>query len=146
MSESNQNTNALLIHLSAFSTYLIPFPFISILMPLILWKSLSKDNTFIDHHGKEAVNFNLSFLLYNIILGVASIVFVVSTIFKSINLQDSNNPDKIFELLFSTGGFIFVLIAFGVLALIKIILIIIATISASNGELYRYPMSLRFIK
>lgn len=146
MSQSNQNTNALLIHLSAFSNYLLFFPFISILLPLLLWKTMSKDNPFIDHHGKEAVNFNLSFLLYNILLVIASVLLTMTTIFKSINFNNDQSAEEIVNLLLSTGGLLFVIIAFGFLVLIKIILIIIAAVNASQGELYKYPLSIKFIK
>ena len=51
MNQESQNTNAMIIHLSALSSYFIPLG--SLLLPLILWQSFKKDNSYVDHHGKE---------------------------------------------------------------------------------------------
>ena len=51
MQHNNQNTNAFLIHISAFAGYL--FPLGSIITPLILWQTLKERSTFLDDHGKK---------------------------------------------------------------------------------------------
>ena len=58
---------AVFTHLSAFSVF-IGLP--SVVGPLIMWLIRKDQDPFADFHGKEAINFNLSFLLY----GIASIV------------------------------------------------------------------------
>lgn len=53
---------AMIIHLSAFSGYIIPFG--GLLGPLIIWLTKRNQHAFIEHHGKEAVNFCISLLIY----------------------------------------------------------------------------------
>lgn len=144
MTQESQNNNAMLIHLSALSSFFIPFG--NLILPIILWQSLKKDNSFVDHHGKEAVNFNLSFFLYNIIIGAILVATVLGTVFSAIKLGDIENPEGIGELLFSTGGLLFSLIILGTIGVIKLIIIIVAAIKAGQGGWYRYPLTIRFIK
>lgn len=142
---STQNNNAMLIHLSALSSYFIPFG--SLLLPIILWQAMKKDNEYVDFHGKESVNFNLSFFLYFIVLISIAIVGLIATISQATHLDQYNeNPSEIFGLLFSTSGFLIPILILGVFSLIKLIMVIVAGIKAGQGERYRYPMTIRFIK
>lgn len=51
---------AVLSHLSAFVMFLgIP----AVIGPVVAWV-LKKEDSYVDFHGKEAVNFNISFLIY----------------------------------------------------------------------------------
>jgi uncharacterized Tic20 family protein len=144
MNQESQNNNALIIHLSALSSFIIPFG--SLLLPIILWQALKKDNPYVDHHGKEAVNFNLSFFLYFVVLIGLFIASILGTITNAIKMDEMENSDKISELLFTSGGLIITIIVLSVIGIVKLILIIIATIKAGQGELYRYPLIIRFIK
>lgn len=142
---NTQNNNAMLIHLSALSSYFLPLG--SLLLPIILWQAMKKDNEYVDFHGKESVNFNLSFFLYFIILAIFIIVGVINTIVNAAQLdQNADNPQQILSFLFSTSGFIIPIVILIVMNIIKLILVIIAAIKSSQGEKYRYPMSIRFIK
>lgn len=128
MQHNNQNTNAFLIHISAFAGYL--FPLGSIITPLILWQTLKERSTFLDEHGKEAVNFNISFGLY---------IFIVSASFIPFLFGGHHGYGGLFGIL----GFASLA---GLIALIKIALIIIAAMKANKGELYHYPFTIKFIK
>ena len=144
--EKQNNNNAMLIHLSPLIKYVFPFPFVTIIMPLIFWQSLRKDDDFVDQHGKEAVNFNLSFLLYNFILTLITLGGFGAILYNSIKLEQFESDANVLHILFSTGGFVFLISLFLILGLIKVILMIIAAIKSSQGELYRYPLTIRFIK
>ncbi len=144
MITSQEKSNAMFIHLSAFASYLIPFG--SILAPLIVWQTTKKESQFIDTHGKESVNLNLSFLLYSIIAIVALLASILGTVFSGINAGNTENAADIIGILFSAGGFISVIVVLSLLGIVKIILIIIASIRANQGEYYKYPLSIRFIK
>lgn len=50
-------------HLSAFLTILLP-SFGQIIGPLVVWLLKREDSAFIDAHGKEALNFNISYFIY----------------------------------------------------------------------------------
>jgi uncharacterized Tic20 family protein len=131
MSYKNDYNNAFLLHLSAFFGYL--FPFGGVIAPLIFWEMKKKDSDFIDKNGKEAVNFNLSYLMYTFILGLSVLPFIFRSIFNELHHFD------LFGLI-SMGTII------GILSVVKFVLIIIAATKANQGEVYKYPLTIKFIK
>ncbi len=144
MSQETQNNKALFIHLSALSNLFIPLG--NLIFPIVLWQAFKKEGAFVDHHGKEAVNFNLSFFIYSIVIIIVFIASLLGVIFNSFQMNELNNPDQVFEILFSSGGILFSLFLLILLGIFKFILIILAAIKAGQGELYRYPLTIRFIK
>lgn len=62
------------IHLSGLCHYLLPIPGAGIVAPLILWSMKKEDSPYIDENGKEAVNFQISILIY---LAVAFLLCLV---------------------------------------------------------------------
>ncbi|WP_210330434.1 DUF4870 domain-containing protein [Aliikangiella sp. G2MR2-5] len=53
---------AMFCHFAAFAGFIFPV-LGSILAPLILWQMKKEESGFIDHHGKEAVNFQITMLI-----------------------------------------------------------------------------------
>ena len=49
---------------------------VSFLVPLIMWLIKKDDSPFIDHHGRQSLNFQLSILIYFVVSFVLIIVFV----------------------------------------------------------------------
>ncbi|WP_456421457.1 DUF4870 domain-containing protein [Lutibacter sp.] len=123
MITQNDKNYSSITHLSSFSGWF--FPFGNIIVPLVLWSAKKNESTYVDIHGKSAVNFQLSLLLYGFLL---TLLFV---------------PIVIFTLGL---GLIALIIGIIPAILLKIILIIIASIKASNGEFYKYPFTIEFIK
>lgn len=146
MRKNNDNTNAFLIHICGFGGYLYPFG--SILTPLIAWQALKNRSTFLDEQGKEAVNFNINFALYKLILSMFFVPFALSTFFRNIN----NNSDfEWFEFNFdldseSVFGFLSFGSVMGLMMIIRIVLIIMASLKVKEGENYKYPLTIKFIK
>src|SRR5690606_11835489 len=66
------------IHASTFSKYFIPFG--NFILPLVLWTANKKDCEFVDYNGKQALNFQISLLLYSILLGIISLPFLLGFI------------------------------------------------------------------
>lgn len=60
-------------HLSAFSGYIIPFG--NIIGPLVVWSMKKEEFPSVDTHGKESLNFQLSFTLYLFVAGI--MIFIV---------------------------------------------------------------------
>ena len=144
MKKNNENTNAFLIHISAFAGFM--FPFGNIITPLIAWQTLKDRSTFLDEQGKEAVNFNISYSLYIFILTMTFIPVVLGSIFR--NFDNFNNFNHI-NINFDSHNFfgVFGLASLaGILGLIKVALIIIAALKAKEGENYKYPFTIKFIK
>lgn len=144
MKQNNENTNAFLIHISAFAGFL--FPFGNIITPLIAWQTLKDRSTFLDEQGKEAVNFNISYTLYIFLLTLTFIPFALVSIFRNHNNSinfNHYNFDFDFDNIF---GFIGLGSITGLIYLIGIALVIIAAIKAREGENYKYPFTIKFIK
>lgn len=72
---TNDRTWAALCHASALLGVFFHFPG-HILGPLIVWLVKRGDSPVIDAHGKEAVNFQLSMLIYNIVAAVFCLILV----------------------------------------------------------------------
>ena len=72
--DKSTRQNAMVIHLSAFAGYVIPFG--SLLIPLILWLCWRNDDAYLDITGKEAVNFQLSMLIYYFVSLLLCIVLI----------------------------------------------------------------------
>ena len=143
MKQNNQNTNAFLIHISAFAGFL--FPFGHIITPLIAWQTLKERSPFLDKHGKEAVNFNLSYTLYSFILTLTFIPFAMGTFFRNFNHFDNFYIDFDFNTNIILGFIGFGTIT-GIIYLAGIALVIIASLKAKDGESYKYPFTIKFIK
>ena len=143
MKKNNQNTNAFLIHISAFAGFI--FPFGQIITPLIAWQTLKDRSPFLDEQGKEAINFNLSYTLYAFILSIALIPLFFRSFFTNFNSFNNFqlNLDLSINNLFSIMGLGSISV---ILYLVGISLIIIAALKAKEGESYKYPFTIKFIK
>ncbi|WP_445455223.1 DUF4870 domain-containing protein [Flavobacterium sp. HNIBRBA15423] len=151
METSNEKSIGALIHLSTLSQYLIPFG--NYLFPLLLWSSKKDKSTFIDYNGKQALNFQLSILLYSLIALVIAIptclYWFISIIEK---LEISENHVTIREIITTqniTGMVILGLVTIILVLFLKLsefFLIIYASFKSANGEHYNYPLTINFIK
>ena len=103
-----------LCHASALLGVFLHFPG-HVIPPLIVWLLKRDESPEIDAHGKEALNFQISMLIYNAIAAVFCLVLI---------------------------GFVIL----PVLWILNAVFVIIAAIKASDGELYRYPLTIRFIQ
>ena len=62
------------IHLSGFLGYLIPFG--NVIAPLVLWMLWRTGDVYVDDAGREAVNFQISVMIYGLISIVAMILII----------------------------------------------------------------------
>ena len=103
-----------LCHASALLGVFLHFPG-HLLGPLLVWLVKRGDSPEIDAHGKEALNFQISMLLYSLVAGVFCLILI---------------------------GFVFL----AILWVLNAVFVIIASIQASDGKFYRYPMTIRFLE
>ena len=103
----------MLTHLSALTGLFTVIG--SLAAPLIVWQIQKDKSAFVDYHGKEAVNFNITMA---IAAGVSFLLFLLLI------------------------GFVLVWLV----GAVWLIFTIVAAIKANNGEYYRYPVTIRFIK
>jgi uncharacterized protein len=149
MTATEKNTGTL-VHLSALSQFIIPFG--NFILPIVIWSSQKKESEFIDYNGKQAINFQLSLLLYNLVGFLAAGAFGLYYLFNVIKIKNLDQLDIEFENYANPQFWSLILIAciaIGIYIFSKItefILIIIASVKASNGEKYKYPLTINFLK
>jgi uncharacterized protein len=112
LTETERNWS-MLCHLSAFAGFF--FPFGGIIGPLICWLTRKDESDWVNINGRNALNFQLSILLYMVLA---------------------------IPLCFIIIGFPII----AVLSVLKVVCIIIASVKAPKGELFRYPLSIPFIQ
>ena len=109
--------------------------------------------------GKQALNFQISLLLYSIIIGIFTIPFFIGIIpeifhlgnFNFANLNEFNGLNFDFDFHpFQLGKLLWPLGIAGAaqlgLFLVNIVYTILATIRTSEGIEFKYPISIPFIK
>jgi len=111
--DSDAKTWGMICPVASFAGYVIPFG--NIVGPLIAWQIKKDGSAFVDHHGRESLNFQIT-------VTIAFFVFLLLC-------------------LVLVGFFLLAL-----LGIVDLVLVIVAAVRASNGEYYRYPLTIRLIK
>ncbi len=119
--EAQARTWNMLCHLSALAGF-IGIPFGNILGPLIVWQIKKNEIPSVDIHGKAALNFQITVLLATLIAGIGAVIG-----------------------MFICIGYLLIPVVI-LLVLCGLIFPIIAGVKANNGEDYKYPYSIEFIK
>lgn len=146
----NQQTTATLIHLSTFSKYF--FPFANYFVPLLIW-SFNKDKEFVDEHGRQAINFQLSILIYTLVIGLICLPFILifaTDFIALIQTIDQNSGNFSWNAIRNASGY-FLLFGLAILLFLSLFIfelyaVINASIHATRGKLYQYPLCIPFIK
>ncbi|MFD1615221.1 DUF4870 domain-containing protein [Gelatiniphilus marinus] len=148
MLDNHQKNIATFIHLSTFSRFIIPFG--NFIGPIVLWSVNKNKSEFIDAHGKQAINFQMSILLYAVILGTLTIPFFIFKIFSGLDFIDFNGFHNFHINIGKPSPLLYIGGALGALAVVGFILelvfIVIASLKARDGELYQYPLTINFLK
>jgi uncharacterized Tic20 family protein len=109
---------AILAHLSALLAALVALAFLG---PLVVLLVFGNRSGYVRHHAVEALNFQVTALL----LGIAAILATLLTF---------------------GFGLLIIIPAALVYGIFWLVVIIVAAVRASNGEWYRYPLSIRIVK
>ena len=107
---SDERTLALLAHVLG--------PVFGILAPLVIWLIKRTESPYVDHHGKEALNFQITVLLAATALSVVMCIPFVGLV-------------AIPPLL--------------ALGIANLVFSILAAVKANEGVTYRYPFTLRLV-
>jgi uncharacterized Tic20 family protein len=151
METTNEKNLATFTHLSTLSQYCIPFG--NYIFPIVIWSSKKDKSEFIDFHGKQVLNFQLSMFLYTLILGLIAVPIFLATVLSNISLNTLINDHHFIFNDFSIENISGIIIV-GVIALFILIslkvaeffLIIYASLKTANGERYKYPLTIPFLK
>ena len=71
---SDERMWGMLCHLSTFAGYLIPFG--NILGPLVIWLIKKDEYAFVEDQGKEALNFQISIMIYSLVSGILVLAII----------------------------------------------------------------------
>ncbi len=151
MLTTHQKNLAAFIHLSTFSKFFIPLG--NFILPLILWTMNKDKSDFVDEHGKQAINFQLSILLYAIaavIITIPIFLYVFAGSFPDEFFFNNHNVYIDGDDIHNASGFVILAILAAIIFItvfvIEIVLVITAMVKANNGEPYKYPLTIKFIK
>lgn len=117
----SNNQWTIILHLSGFLGLMFPLVG-NWAAPLVIWLLKKEGNPEMDRVGKEVLNFQISYTLYSLALGVIIAI-----------------------LMWILVGVLLLPVMF-VLWVLWIIFMILAAVKASNGEFYTYPMTIQFLK
>jgi hypothetical protein len=112
---------ALAAHLSALVAFVGVPPFLG---PLVVWLVKRSEDPFVEREAREALNFNLSVLLYAVVGGAAAVVLTIVT--------------------FGIGLVVLLPLA-AAAGVAWLVLVCVAGYQASRGGRYRYPLTIRFL-
>lgn len=147
-SPNQDKTVAALIHLSTFTQFF--FPFGNFIFPLIFWTAKKKD-PFVNEHGKQALNFQISLFLYAfflIMIGIAGAIIIglnmkfEGSFYINDHHQWIGNPLEAGPVIIYIMTMALLLLALFVLNLYAVVS---ATIKAGEGQLYKYPLTINFL-
>ncbi len=145
----NEKTVASILHISTFSKYF--FPLGNFLFPILLWV-VHKDKPFVNENGRQAINFQLSIFLYSVLIGLLIFPFLfvyVDDFVTLIQKLDNNSINLYNSNITQISGFVFIVIVVAILLLalfvFEIYTVIMASIYASQGKVYNYPLNISFI-
>ena len=93
--------------------------------PIILWMMKREESKFIDHHGKEVINFSITMALGGLILGAVGVPLIFLTL--------------------CLGAIVIIplMMAFGIYGTV---MTIIGATKANKGEWWEFPISIRLIR
>ncbi len=131
-------------HLAA----LTPLPRIRlgfILGPLVVWLIKKDESPFVNRHGKAALNFQISMILYGVLLVGFAFLFLTAV------LQPDRARVSSERLIVGPWGLDVALAAppfllVVALGLFDLVCVIVGAVRANKGREYRYPFAIRFIR
>jgi uncharacterized Tic20 family protein len=118
--EASQDSRnwAVIAHLSAIAAMFVALAFLG---PLVVYLVKKDTDPFVRDQAAEALNFQLSWLLWGFIGGIVLVLLIILVV-----------------------GIVLIPVAIAA-GVAWFVLIIVAALRASKGERYRYPLTIRFI-
>ena len=151
MEAISKHNTATLIHLSTLTQYFIPFG--NFIFPIIIWTTNKDKSEYVDRQGKQTINFQLSLFLYTMLLALIAVPTFLLAFFKDSNFTGLLNGEDFIFNNFIWGNHIGLLtlgilcvVLFAFMKIAEFFLIIHASVKTSNGDDFKYPMTISFIK
>lgn len=115
----SERSFAVYMHLSLLLQLVLSF--LALIVPYMMWSSKREGSPFLDDHGREAMNFQISIVIWTIVFVVAAapVAYFTDTV-------------ALLVILFPH--------VLGIVGMCS------AASAANRGEFYRYPMAIRMLK
>ena len=118
LSASEERTWAMVAHIGVFVAAWFAMGF---LCPLVVWLVYRQRSDFVRRHALESLNFQLSLLIYTAI----AVILILIT--------------------FGLGVLIIIPLII-IAAVAAVVFVVLATMAASSGNEYRYPLTIRLVR
>lgn len=129
---TDQRTYAMVTHLVSVLGALDGLGIISFVATLIMWLVKRAESPFIDDHGREAVNFQISLLI--LAIGGAIVLGIITGILTVLTIG-----------VYAMIAWLPFLLGYVGLVVLRIVGCVRGAIAAHRGQIYRYPMCVRLI-
>ena len=131
-------------HLAAL-TPLLGIPLGLILGPLVVWLIKKDESLFVNRHGKAALNFQISMILYAAL--VVGLAFVCLAAVYNADPGRFDGGARIVGLSHLPAPVVMPLrLVLVLLALYDLVCTIVGAVRANKGREYRYPLAIPFIR
>jgi uncharacterized protein len=122
---------------------------LSLVIPVIAWRSTRYKHPFVDENGRNATNFHISIAVYSTLFWLAVGLVVLSLCGAFYGAGSGSFLPRfgsdMSNMLFTGLGI--VAMAFGVLQpIFSLIASIVGAVKAKRGQVYVYPLTLQFFK
>ena len=114
-------------HLGGLVLGVLTAAILGFLAPMLVWLLKRDEHPYLDHHAKEALNFQLT-VIVAVVVGALLMI-----------------PAVIFGVLTLGIGFVVLGVVLLAAVIVWFAFPIMGAVKASNGEGFRYPLSIRFI-
>lgn len=99
--------------------------FTSFVGALIIWLTQKESSPFVEEEAKEALNFQITIMIYYAVVTVASFILTIVTL-------------GLFAMIAP--------VIYPALGIFAVVVSILGAVQAKEGKHYKYPLSIRFIK
>jgi uncharacterized protein len=130
-----------LLHASQYASYLLPY--IGLAAPFVLWLRVRDRYPEVDAHGKCAVNWIITELIFATILVLLGIACFLGGMTAGFMAQ---NPNSATATAVWFGGIILIGGGFSLIKLLSLIFPLIAALRALDGKTFQYPFAIQFLK
>ena len=126
----SERTYALFTHLIGLVQFTnAAVPLLPLIATIVMWRIKAKESAFLDDHGREATNFQISLIVWVLIGVLAGVLLSIVTLGIAIPLVIAGGVIG--------GAALFVLTIVGSIR---------GAMAAQKGEWYRYPATFRWIR
>lgn len=116
--DANARQWATFAHLSALAALVIGLPFVG---PLVIYLVKKDEHPFIADQAREALNFNISIFIYEVVGAIAAFMLFIVLI-----------------------GILLIPLLVAI-AIAWLVLVVVAAVAANKGQAYRYPLTIRMV-